>query len=335
MEQNPETLIVRVLTGEASAEEQAALQVWLTQNTSNQELYDSYSEILKQSTESREFQSLSKNLERLNQLIDEHEKERSVNKLTWPKIAASIVFLIASSISIYFFINTFDQPTALVWEERNTASAQKITLQLPDGSIAKLNANSSIRFPKTFEPDLREVFCTGEVFFEVVKDSLHPFVVHTHEVTTRVLGTSFNIRENDAAVVVTVATGKVSVENSKLNEVVLPNQKAIYEKISKELLVRAADLESDLAWKDNVLVFSDTRLDQAATTLESWYGVTISFANEHQGNCLITGKYRNETLEKVLSAISFSTGLQYTRTESRIIWSGTGCNPSIKPKSYE
>ncbi|MBX2896850.1 MAG: DUF4974 domain-containing protein [Cyclobacteriaceae bacterium] len=331
MMQLPETLIVRTLTGEASAEEQAALQEWLAQKPDHQELFDSYFEIWNASNAHKDFQPVSNSLTALNTKIDSYEKAQKTHVVLWPKIAASIVFLIATSVSVYLLTKSVNRPADFIWDERSTPAAQKSTVKLPDGSIAKLNSHSTIRFPKTFDSDLREVFCTGEVFFDVVKDSLHPFVVHTREVTTQVLGTSFNINENDAVVVVTVATGKVSVENDNRKEIIQANQKVIHRKATQELSTHKADLEFDLAWKDNILIFSDTPLDQVATTLQSWYGVNIVFENERLGNCLITGKYQNETLERVLSAISFSTGLQYTRSENNIIWSGPGCNPITNP----
>jgi transmembrane sensor len=331
MEQNPEQLIIRSLAGEATKEEQQVLQTWLAQHAEHQELFDSYSEIWKQRTGNNEFQSLSKSLEVLNHKIDTHQKEQRANTITWPKIAASIVLLIATTVPTYLFITTLNEPAAIVWKERSTPAAQKLTLQLPDGSVAKLNANSSIRFPKTFNPDLREVFCTGEVFFDVVKDSLHPFVVHTHEVTTRVLGTSFNVKESDATIVVTVASGKVSVENANEKQIIHPKEKIVYHKANDEFLTHSANLELDLAWKDNILIFSDTPLNEVAATLESWFGVTISFADARIGNCSLTGKYRNEPLEKILTAISFSTGIRYTRAANNITLSGTGCNPTSKP----
>lgn len=329
MEQDPEHLILRILNGEASEEEQASLQQWLAQKPELQELYNSYLEIWNNSRRRKEFNNVSKNLALLNHKIDIYEKERKIQTLTWAKVAASVIFLLATTASAYFYIKTLHH-TPIIWKERSTLAAQKMTLSLPDGSTVKLNANSSIRFPEAFDPDLREVFCTGETFFDVVKDSLRPFIVHTGEVTTRVLGTSFNIRENDASIAVTVATGKVSVGNSEVNEIIYPNQKVIYQKASQELVALPADLLIDLAWKDNTLIFSDTPLNQVATTLESWYGVNISFTHDLIGNCLITGKYRNEPIEKVVSAISFSTGLHYKLENNNLIWSGPGCT-STKP----
>jgi transmembrane sensor len=323
---SPEHLILRRLTGAASAEDQAALDHWLAENPNHQAIYDSYAAIWSESYAAKQIHPISNGLEQLNRKIDKYESEQRIIKFRWPRIAASIVFLMATGISLFFLINRVNQPAALVWEERITSVAQKLTINLPDGSLVKLNSNSSIRFPKSFDSNQREVFCSGEVFFDVKKDSQHPFIVHAGEVTTRVLGTSFNIAESDSSTTVTVATGLVKVSTTADEQIIKPKEQVLYLKANQELSLRIADLNRELAWKDNVLYFSDTPLAQVANTLQSWYGVTISLENERIGNCQLTGQFRNESLEKVLDAISFSTGIKYEWKESKLIWSGNGCD---------
>jgi transmembrane sensor len=323
---SPEHLIIRRLTGTASAKDQAALDQWLVENPNHQAIYDSYAAIWSESYAAKQIHPVSKGLEKLNLKIDKYESEQRTIKFRWPRIAASVVFLIATGISLFLLISRVNKPAALVWEKRTTSVAQKLTINLPDGSLVKLNSNSSIRFPKNFDSNQREVFCSGEVFFDVKKDSLHPFIVHAGKVTTRVLGTSFNIADNDSSTTVTVATGLVKVSTTDNEQIIKPKEQVLYHKLNQELSLRIADLNRELAWKDNLLYFSDTPLTQVANTLQSWYGITISLENERIGNCQLTGQFRNEPLEKVLEAISFSTGIKYEWTESKLIWSGNGCD---------
>ena len=39
----------------------------------------------------------------------------------------------------------------------------------------------------------------GEGLFKVTHDAAHPFVIHTGDISTKVLGTEFNIRSYSAA----------------------------------------------------------------------------------------------------------------------------------------
>lgn len=81
---------------------------------------------------------------------------------------------------------------------------------LPDSSKVCLNKHSRLSYPAVFAAN-RHSTLSGEAFFEVRHDSLHPFVVHTSGTTVRVLGTSFNVREaHDGEVFVGVVSGKVA-----------------------------------------------------------------------------------------------------------------------------
>ena len=97
-------------------------------------------------------------------------------------------------------------------EVENTSSKeQKITLE--DGSLVILKPNSRMSYPKHFGQKTRNVLLTGEAFFNVKKDHNKPFIVHTGDLVTEVLGTSFTIKsdENANVIEVSVQTGRVSV----------------------------------------------------------------------------------------------------------------------------
>src|SRR5690606_1488289 len=86
-------------------------------------------------------------------------------------------------------------------------------ITLSDGSQVWLNESSTIRYPEHFEKDKREVLLSGEACFDVGPDKKRPFVVKTSKVTTRVLGTSFNVNayQKEPQTKVTVETGRVAV----------------------------------------------------------------------------------------------------------------------------
>ncbi len=80
---------------------------------------------------------------------------------------------------------------------------------LADGTIVWLKGNSKLHFPVRFKDSLRVVDLSGEALFEVAKDARHPFIIHCGALTTRVLGTSFNIKQNKEQTEVAVLTGRV------------------------------------------------------------------------------------------------------------------------------
>ena len=74
---------------------------------------------------------------------------------------------------------------------------QSPPLTLADGTKVWLNASSSIHFPVAFHGGSRQVDITGEVYFEVSKDTARPFVVKTGSSEIKVLGTHFNVMAYD------------------------------------------------------------------------------------------------------------------------------------------
>lgn len=196
--------------------------------------------------------------------------------------------------------------------EKICPAGQKSTITLTDGTRIKLNANSKLTFPETFSADSREVELVGEAFFEVTRDPSRPFTITTGDLKTRVLGTSFNIMAYPACnkIKVAVATGKVSVksfdENEQKNEVtLLPNEMALYSKISHELSLKSFDQEEELAWKDGILIFKNQNINGITAELAKWYGVSFVLDKKLNIDKDYTGRFDNKSLDEVLTGMSF------------------------------
>ena len=97
----------------------------------------------------------------------------------------------------------------------NTGTAQRKTIQLPDGTQVWLSPSTLVEYPSVFEGAARKVKLSGEAFFEVAHDASHPFIITSDNIQTKVLGTSFNIQayHNQKKIAVMVVTGKVKISN--------------------------------------------------------------------------------------------------------------------------
>ena len=77
-----------------------------------------------------------------------------------------------------------------------------------------LNAGTEFRYPVSFTENRREVYLSGEAYFEVRQDKNKPFVVWTGEVQIEVLGTAFNVNSyNSDRVEAVLVEGSVNVSN--------------------------------------------------------------------------------------------------------------------------
>lgn len=156
-------------------------------------------------------------------------------------------------------------------------------LTLSDGTKVWLNADSELRYPINFSGDTREVFVSGEAYFEVKKQAEKPFIVKTDLGNITVLGTRFNISNypEKEQLITTLVTGKVSCNlPSGKNIILAPNQQlTVNNDGSTEMkTVNAYHITS---WKDGMFLFEETRLEDILEQLARWYDIHVFYTNEN------------------------------------------------------
>ncbi len=241
------------------------------------------------------------------------------------KIAAMMIIAAAAS---FFIIQTIsvergeDKVSVRSIIEKVTPAGTKSTFNLPDGSKVTLNAGSKLIFPASFDDTVRFMELTGEAFFQVAHDSLHPFVVKSAHTMTTALGTSFNISAypDEATIDIALSTGKVKVDILKDNdnsEAILLDQGEYISLEGDQILERDVfDNDTALGWKDGLLVFNQSDFKTVIRILERWYGVT--FVYESVPVWVFDGKFRNENLENILEALSHSEKFSYSINDKTI-----------------
>jgi transmembrane sensor len=239
------------------------------------------------------------------------------------KIAASVVILLSLSLLLLHESGEkiqSEESEILVYKTKKTRRGEKLTLMLPDGSKVKLNSESRLKYPTSFG-EQREVFMEGEVYFEVEQDSLKPFIVKAGEVSTEVLGTSFNINYSpgDSMVQVAVTSGKVAVTSQHVNErfYLLPREVLTCEisKFSKKYF----DEDLLLGWKDGILAFENAGIDEITSRLSVWYDVDFEVRGAAKMKRKYSGKFKNRTLRHVLEGISYSSNFKFSIQQDKVI----------------
>lgn len=218
---------------------------------------------------------------------------------------------------------------------RNTDSKIVKPVRLNDGSLVVLQPNSEIKCAQPFADGSREVTLTGEAFFEVTRDTLHPFFVYSQALVTQVLGTSFNIkaRPEDKTIIVDVKTGRVAVytkSNKELkNEYVLmPNQQAIYNCEAGQIVQQLQESPQIIIAEKEI---SEMKFDEAPASvvfeaLEKAYGVDLIYDEAVFVNCTLTTQLSNEGLYEKLKIICKALGAVYETKETQIFIEGKGCD---------
>lgn len=269
-------------------------------------------------------------------------KNTQVISQNWLLIAASIAFL---GVGTYFFFlsdfakNINKNLTLSKATETENNSLQPLSLKLSDGSTVTLKKGSKLEVSDDFGIQNRTVFLTGEAFFDVKKDSQHPFLVHAGGIVTKVLGTSFNIRaySNESKTLVAVRTGKVVVYQEEKNNIrnqvppeqilLTPNQQVLYEKKSEKLVKTLVEQPVILLTSDENRVFDyeETPIPEVFNQLEKSYGVKIVFDTELLANCNLTASFSAEPLYDKMDIICETIQARYEIADGQIVIYSKGC----------
>ncbi|SHI53788.1 FecR family protein [Tangfeifania diversioriginum] len=196
---------------------------------------------------------------------------------------------------------------------------------LADGTRVWLNAGSRLIYPSRFVDKTREVFLSGEAFFEVTNNKEQPFVVKTVDVNIEVLGTSFNVLAypEDYSVQTVLAEGKVAVKGSgagmfKKPVQLEPGQMAYFNKKSKETSVSKVDVEPYILWTQGLFSFSNTDFNRITKKLERYYDINFQFDNPMKGTIQITGKLDvTQEQEEVFGYLEKLTGLDFIKVTEK------------------
>jgi len=199
----------------------------------------------------------------------------------------------------------------------------KSNVVLPDSSIVRLNGESRLVVPQAFDPKVRELFLSGEGYFEVRHHDDWPMVIHTSkDVSVKVLGTTFDLSayENDANVKLTLIEGKVILTDDKshVQHEVKPHQEiSISDRDEGEASVhpapeiKSADIKKNTGWVNGELIFDNTPMPDVVKQLERWYGVNIHVIGEDILKYRFTATFSTESITRVLDLFKFSSMLEY------------------------
>jgi ferric-dicitrate binding protein FerR (iron transport regulator) len=260
----------------------------------------------------------------LQTILKGDERIISIGKnsgMVWLKRAAALLIFAISLGALYYYLGSGKIQSQA---NLNTSlpSEHKI-IKLADGSVITLNSESSLDYPESFDGRAsREVFLKGEGYFDIQHDPEKPFIVHTGQLKTTVLGTAFNIKAytHEKNITVTVTRGKVKVSDDKnILGTITPNQQITFNTESQQSIRRNVDSRNFVTWTDRDIFFDDITVLEAVNQLEQRFNVKIRLGNEKLKDCRFTATFvRGEELDQMLTVIC-------EFKEKEILIEGNGC----------
>lgn len=249
------------------------------------------------------------------------------------QIAAAVLILITISIWISYKLHLSKdvQHQLYVSHHASVDSTENRYVQLPDSSVVILRYGSELEIVSDFEGETREVTLIGEGYFDIKRNEKKPFIVHTKDIKTVVLGTAFTIKayRDEKDVEVTVQQGKVRVEPKNLKPVeLLASEQVLVSNDNIPKKNQDIAVEATLHWTSDDLHFEGIAFSILAQRLERRYGVKIEFANKTLGNCRMNGSFDGtENLAEILRILCATNNATYKVNGDTFQIYGVGCQP--------
>lgn len=251
----------------------------------------------------------------------------------WMRYAAAVLLIVAG-VGIYHQITkkTFVKTGYATYADASISVDYVRHLLLPDSSSVTLQKGSRLLYPHQFDGQTRNVELIGEAYFDIKHDERKPFIIRTGKVTTTVLGTAFNINDNQAthSITITVTRGRVKVEDEKqVLGVLAANNEIVYSTL-QEAAVKDDHVTAvnSIQWAQKDMVFEAAPFEDIIRMVSKRYGVDINFANDALKKCLITVSFSGtEKLEDVLRVLCDVRHASFSINEDQSFSiSGKGCD---------
>lgn len=300
-------LLGKYLSNTLSEEERAQLDEWYASFDAASDMPVAFSG---QREESDTYSTILKNIH------NDLKPARKPGRRIMMAVAAAAVVMSVVATSLVFFLKKQSVTNSVAMEMNvvEVPEGRMKLVELTDGSKIWLNAATKFSYPKQFSATSREVtLIEGEAFFDVAHETDRPFIVHSKGLSTRVLGTSFNIDAYNFSkcVKISVATGKVGVSKDKeIIGFLTPNEELQYKLLVNKSVKTTANGEMASSWRTGKIVLDYVDFESLKAILFNNYNYVLKAGKGTQNlnhlrfSATLKKADRIEDVMKLLSAIN-------------------------------
>lgn len=333
--------LIRYISGNTSKAENEEIMAWTEKDIKNRNYLINLTNTFALLPSDNNEQSREQ-LYNFTKSLSSNKRKKHVKSILYYSAAA--IFVLSIAISIYLIrkdnlllLNTDSKemianisPDSLM-QEIYVVKGAKSKIKLPDGSTVWLNSDSKIKFPYSFSGDTRKISFTGEAFFDIAKDPKHPMVISlNNNYCVAVLGTTFNLKSytDENNIEATLFTGKINIftqnyKGEKVKEICTMKPNEIFSshnRINNQVLKRVDEpqMTKITAWKEGILYFDETPMDEVIKTLTRWHGSKFVVNDKEVLNYTITAKFDNESAIQILEMLKLCAPIDYTISDTTI-----------------
>ena len=282
----------------------------------------------------------------VRQRIKPFARSRWMSPLVWMAAAVCLVLGVSygllqyrSESPVLVDLTVISPALTVDYQEVQNASRKAQQISLQDGSSVTLYPGSWLRYPNRFAASQREVYLSGRAFFQITKNPKKPFWVHTDQLSTQVLGTSFWVTVDGKIARVEVRSGRVSVythmdirqshqltRHESVGVVLTANQQVVF--IDKENRLLKSVVQQPVALLPidaREYMFDEAPLENVFKQLEKSYGLPVLYDQATIKTCFVTADLSGESLFDKLNLICRISQSTYELVDGQIIIHSQGC----------
>ncbi len=319
--------IKNYLDNTCTEEERKQIAQWILSSKKNEELFFQWEEIYAAGKfKSPDIDKAEKKLFHRIEMEEQKEQKQSSKQFMllthrWMKYAASLILLATLSGLIAWY---FGQPHE-EWITASTQNKETIKFTLPDGSKVWLNENTTLKYPKEFLTDTRQLELDGEAYFEVTKCQQKSFIVHGKSMQIEVVGTKFNFKDRSECELAeaSLLEGEIIARknNSQYMIPLSPGQKVACNAITGKMTIVNTDAMLDAVWHDELIHLDNTDANYITRILETAYGVTITLSPDINKNVTYSGVLpKKDNIEDLLDILKETMHIEYTIDKNKHVF---------------
>ena len=311
-----EEVLVAFLKGELDAAQAAAVEAWYDRSAANRRMLGQVYYILYVSDRINDAAGIDveRSLRQFKRRM--HAGRRIPLRRVTVRIAAAAVIaavLLAGGFTTVSLSKRLAQPVTVV-----TQLGERSQVVLPDGTKVWLNSSSSVEYVAPFFSRQRRVKMEGEAYFEVEHDRRAPFVVSTNGLDIEVLGTRFNIRndDNEHRVTTVLLEGAVKAYASGREQASVrlhPAQQLVFDTRTHAMrLTDCPSAERSINWIDGRFCFEHDTFGEIVAELKRYYNVDIRFMDNRLRDMRFSGNFRVEDgIYHIMSVLQLTYKFNY------------------------
>jgi len=195
---------------------------------------------------------------------------------SWSVGAGAMGVAVAALLATFTF-----RPHPQSSRQYRTGPGERTVITLADRSRVTLAPRTTLVVDENLTDHTRRVHLVGEALFNIAPSAKSAFLVQTGDVTTRVIGTTFDVRWDGPGreTRIAVMSGKVAASHPGRRPLVLSRGMLARLTDSTASLARVSDPSPYSDWASGDLVFHDVPIPDVLDALGRWYGYEFSLTD--------------------------------------------------------